>query len=93
MHISVLLDECLKYLNLNDKSIIVDCTLGYGGHSSEILKRVNNAVSAYNKHRNDEDNGRYEVADALLILDDEHLILQFQGDPPPSKAVRWTEAP
>ena len=25
-----------------------------------LLKRVNNAVSAYNKHRNDEDNGRYE---------------------------------
>ncbi len=42
MHISVLLDECLKYLNLNDKSIIVDCTLGYGGHSGEILKRINN---------------------------------------------------
>lgn len=42
MHISVLLDECIKYLNLNDKSIIVDCTLGYGGHSSEILKKIKN---------------------------------------------------
>lgn len=40
MHISVLLDECIKYLNLKDDSIIVDCTLGYGGHSSEILKRI-----------------------------------------------------
>ena len=40
MHISVLLDECIKYLNLHDDSIIVDCTLGYGGHSSEILKRI-----------------------------------------------------
>ncbi|MBQ9318705.1 MAG: 16S rRNA (cytosine(1402)-N(4))-methyltransferase RsmH [Bacilli bacterium] len=42
MHISVLLDECLKYLNLNNNSIIVDCTLGYGGHSSEILKKIDN---------------------------------------------------
>ena len=42
MHKSVLLDECIEYLNLNENSIIVDCTLGYGGHSSEILKRVNN---------------------------------------------------
>lgn len=42
MHKSVLLDECIHYLNLNDKSVIVDATLGYGGHSSEILKRVKN---------------------------------------------------
>lgn len=40
MHISVLLDECIKYLNLKENSIIVDCTLGYGGHSSEILKCI-----------------------------------------------------
>lgn len=42
MHKSVLLEECLQCLNLNNKSIIVDCTLGYGGHSSEILKVINN---------------------------------------------------
>ena len=41
MHVSVLLDECIKYLNLKNNSTIVDCTLGYGGHSSEILKRIN----------------------------------------------------
>ena len=42
MHVSVLLDESIKYLNLNDKSIIVDCTLGYGGHSSAVLKNISN---------------------------------------------------
>ena len=42
MHKSVLLNECIEYLNLNKDSIIVDCTLGYGGHSSEILKKINN---------------------------------------------------
>ena len=42
MHKSVLLNECIKYLNLKDDSIIVDCTLGYGGHSSEILKQIPN---------------------------------------------------
>lgn len=41
MHISVLLDECIKYLNLKEDSVIVDATLGYAGHSSEILKRIN----------------------------------------------------
>lgn len=40
MHKSVLLEECIQYLDLNDESNVVDCTLGYGGHSSEILKRI-----------------------------------------------------
>jgi 16S rRNA (cytosine1402-N4)-methyltransferase len=40
MHKSVLLLESINYLNLKENSIIVDCTLGYGGHSSEILKRI-----------------------------------------------------
>lgn len=40
MHKSVLLEECLTYLNLKEDSFVVDCTLGYGGHSSEILKRI-----------------------------------------------------
>ena len=40
MHISVLLNECIQGLNLKDDSVIVDATLGYGGHSSEILKRI-----------------------------------------------------
>ena len=40
MHESVLLTESIKYLKLNKSSIIVDCTLGYGGHSSNILKQI-----------------------------------------------------
>lgn len=42
MHKSVLLNECLKYLNLRENSIVVDATLGYAGHSSNILKRIPN---------------------------------------------------
>ena len=34
MHKSVLLNECIQHLNIKSNSIIVDCTLGYGGHSS-----------------------------------------------------------
>ncbi|MCI9084766.1 MAG: 16S rRNA (cytosine(1402)-N(4))-methyltransferase RsmH [Bacilli bacterium] len=40
MHISVLLEESIRYLNLKDDSIIVDATLGYGGHSSNVLKKI-----------------------------------------------------
>ena len=39
-HISVMLDEAISLLNLKDGSIIVDSTLGYGGHSSCILARI-----------------------------------------------------
>jgi len=40
MHKSVLLEESLKFLNIKENSVIVDCTLGYGGHSSHILKEI-----------------------------------------------------
>ncbi len=39
-HISVLLEESISSLNLKEDSVIVDCTLGYGGHSSKILSKV-----------------------------------------------------
>lgn len=40
MHISVLLEETIEALNVQENGIYVDATLGYGGHSSEILKRL-----------------------------------------------------
>lgn len=40
MHISVLLNEAVDGLNLKEDGVYVDCTLGYAGHSSEILKRI-----------------------------------------------------
>ena len=40
MHESVLLNEAIESLNLKEDSIVVDMTLGFAGHSSEILKRI-----------------------------------------------------
>lgn len=42
MHYSVLLNEAIENLNIKDDGIYVDCTLGYGGHSEQILKRLKN---------------------------------------------------
>ena len=42
MHESVLLNETIESLNLKDNSIVVDMTLGFAGHSSQILKRIKN---------------------------------------------------
>ena len=40
MHKSVLLKETIDSLNIRENGIYVDCTLGYGGHSEEIIKRI-----------------------------------------------------
>ncbi|MDP4090466.1 MAG: 16S rRNA (cytosine(1402)-N(4))-methyltransferase RsmH [Bacillota bacterium] len=39
-HISILAEECMQGLNIKEDGIYVDCTLGGGGHSSLILKRL-----------------------------------------------------
>ena len=39
-HVTVLLNEAIEGLNINEDGIYVDCTLGGGGHSCEILKRL-----------------------------------------------------
>lgn len=41
-HKSVLLDECIENLNIKKDGIYVDGTLGGGGHSYHILKKLNN---------------------------------------------------
>jgi 16S rRNA (cytosine1402-N4)-methyltransferase len=40
LHTPVLLNESLDLLNLRKGMKVVDCTLGLGGHSEEILKRI-----------------------------------------------------
>lgn len=40
MHYSVMLHEVIDNLNIKEDGIYVDGTLGYAGHSSEVLKRL-----------------------------------------------------
>ncbi len=40
MHLPIMLDEVLEHLQLVPGKRVVDCTVGYGGHSSEILQRI-----------------------------------------------------
>ena len=39
-HKSVLLEESIDFLNIKENGVYVDATLGFGGHSLEILKRI-----------------------------------------------------
>lgn len=43
-HIPVLLDETIAGLNIKSDGIYLDCTLGGGGHSYEILKRLDKGM-------------------------------------------------
>ncbi len=40
-HKSVLLEEVIKYLNVSEGKIYIDATVGYAGHSTEILRKLN----------------------------------------------------
>ena len=40
-HASVLLKEAIDYLNIREDGTYIDATLGYAGHSGEILKQLN----------------------------------------------------
>lgn len=70
-HKSVLLNEAIEGLNIKEDGIYVDMTLGRGGHSKEILKRIKKgflycfdqdeeAVS-YSKNVLDEVSSNYEI--------------------------------
>lgn len=77
MHKSVLLLECLEYLNIKDTDTIVDCTLGYAGHSSNILKRIPNGflysfdqdqeAIDYSKKRLDSIASNYEIIKSNFV--------------------------
>jgi len=62
-HISVLLNESIEYLNIKKNGIYVDCTLGGGGHSFEILKRLEKG------HLYAFDQDEYAVTKAMEKLD------------------------
>ncbi len=62
-HVSVLLEESIKYLNVKKDGIYVDCTLGGGGHSFEILKRLDKG------HLYAFDQDEYAIAKAKEKLD------------------------
>ena len=76
-HISELLNDRIENLNLKDDSVIVDCTLGYGGHSSEILKRIKKGylyafdqdIEAINssKNRLNEIGSNYEIIKSNFV--------------------------
>src|ERR1700677_1277110 len=42
-HVPVLLEDALRFLNVRPGGVVVDATLGLGGHSVEIARRLGGA--------------------------------------------------
>lgn len=40
MHISIMVDEILEFLNIQPGQTGLDCTLGYGGHTTKMLEKL-----------------------------------------------------
>lgn len=73
MHISVLLKESIDSLNIKEDGIYVDCTLGYAGHSSEILKRIKNGhLFAFDQDQQ----AINEAKEKLLSISDNFTIIK-----------------
>lgn len=76
-HVSVLLNESIEGLNINPDGIYVDMTLGYGGHSSEILKRLKSGkliafdqdieAIKYSKERLSKINNNYQIVHSNFV--------------------------
>ena len=71
-HYSVMLKEATNGLNIKENSIIVDATLGYGGHSSEILKQLKNGhLYAFDQDKeaiNDSQRRLSEISNNFTII-------------------------
>ena len=76
-HISVLLNESIDNLNIKENGIYVDCTLGYAGHSSQILKRITRGclfafdqdgeAIDYSRKILDQINSNYEIINSNFV--------------------------
>ncbi len=85
MHESVLLEEAINALHLNEESIVVDMTLGFAGHSSEILKRIKKGylfafdqdeeAIAYSTKKLSAIGGNFEIIDSNF----EHLKSELES--------------
>ncbi len=77
MHVSVLLNESIENLNIKEDGIYVDCTLGFAGHSKEILRRIKKGklfafdqdgeAISYSKKILDQTNGNYEIINSNFV--------------------------
>ena len=79
IHIPVLIEEVLEGLNLEPGKVVIDGTLGGGGHSAEILKQVGTSGHLYGFDR---DPDAVEDTSTRINADNATLIVGNYADIP-----------
>ena len=71
-HTTVMLNEAIEGLNIKEDGIYVDCTLGGGGHSSKILKKLTTG----HLYAFDQDENAIKAAnERLMAISDKFTII------------------
>lgn len=76
-HLPVLLEEVLDYLNIKEDGIYIDGTLGGGGHSAEILRRLGKTgkLLAFDKDEMAIEHCRIRFAEELALGENSRIEL------------------
>ncbi len=82
-HVPVLLEESLNFLNVRAGGVVVDCTLGFGGHSLAIAKRLGGSgrLICFDRDEQAMELGKARLAGLASDLGGEMPTVEFVGRP------------
>ncbi len=82
-HVPVLLEESLNFLNVRAGGVVVDCTLGFGGHSLAIAKRLGakGKLIAFDRDEQAMELAKARLAGLAEELGGEMPTVEFVGRP------------
>jgi len=82
-HVPVLLEESLNFLNVRAGGVMVDCTLGFGGHSLAIAKRLGAAgrLICFDRDEQAMELAKARLAGLASELGGEMPTVEFVGRP------------
>ncbi len=82
-HVPVLLEESLNFLNVRTGGVIVDATLGFGGHSLAIAKRLGGSgrLICFDRDEQAMELAKARLAGLALELGGEMPTIEFVGRP------------
>jgi 16S rRNA (cytosine1402-N4)-methyltransferase len=78
-HVSVLFDECLEFLKVKPGATVVDATLGLGGHSSGIARRLGRTgkLIAFDRDPEAMEQAKARLAEVARELGEEMPAVEF----------------